>query len=115
MVFRTASAAANCAIDIQQTLSRHRASSGFAPEVRIGIHLAEVTQIDKSHKGLDVHKAARIASSAREGEILAGADIGRELPSGIALSNPRRLNFKGVAGACEVAALAWRPAATPRP
>jgi class 3 adenylate cyclase len=109
--FPTAHAAARCAIDIQQTLSRHRASSGFAPEVRIGLHLAEVMEIDKSLKGLEVHKAARIAAFAGGGEILASVEIGQELPEGLMLSSPRRVHLKGFAESCEVAALVWNPEA----
>jgi tetratricopeptide (TPR) repeat protein len=48
VVFQTTAAAIDCAIDIQQTLHRHRAESGFAPQVRIGIHAAEVTETDES-------------------------------------------------------------------
>jgi len=73
VVFPATTAAANCAIDIQRTLHRHRAESGFAPEVRIGIHTAEVTENDESHTGLEVHKAARIAALAGGGEILASS------------------------------------------
>jgi class 3 adenylate cyclase len=81
VVFPTSAAAVNCAIDIQKTLRRHRAETGFAPEVRIGIHSAEVTETDKSHTGLEVHKSARISALAGGGEILASAEVARELSS----------------------------------
>jgi class 3 adenylate cyclase len=115
VLFPTTAAAANCAIDIQQTLYRHRAESGFAPEVRVGIHSAEVTETDKSHTGLEVHKAARIAAHANGGEILASADVSRDLSSDFNFFQHRRVNLKGVADPCEIATLVWQPASTPRP
>jgi class 3 adenylate cyclase len=109
VVFPTTAAAADCAIDIQQTLHRHRAESGFAPQVRIGIHAAEVTETDGSHIGLEVHKAARIAALAGGGEILARADVGQDLSADINLSSPRSVKIKGIADSCEVVTLVWQP------
>jgi class 3 adenylate cyclase len=105
VVFQTTTAAANCAIDIQKTLRRHRAESGFAPEVRIGIHSAEVIETDRSHTGLEVHKAARIAALAGGGEIVVSADVGRDLSPGLNFSEPRRVSVKGLADSCEVMTL----------
>lgn len=109
VVFPTTAAAVNCAIEIQQTLQRHRAESGFAPAVRIGIHSAEVTETDTSHTGLEVHKAARIAALANGGEILASADVGRDLASDFNFSEPRRVSFKGFADSAEVVTLLRQP------
>ena len=108
VVFPTATTAVDCAIDIQQTLRQHRAASGFAPEVRIGIHAAEVTENDESLTGLEVHKAARIAALAGGGEILASADIGRDLSDKVNLSNPRSMKAKGVADPFEVVTVDWQ-------
>jgi class 3 adenylate cyclase len=114
VVFPATTAAANCAIDIQQTLRRHRAESGFAPEVRIGIHAAEVTETDESHIGLEVHKASRIAALAGSGEILASASVGRDLSADINLSNPRPVKVKGVADSFGVVTLVWQPSTASR-
>jgi class 3 adenylate cyclase len=108
VVFPATAAAADCAIDIQQTLHRHRAESGFAPQVRIGIHAAEVTETDESHTGLEVHKAARLSALAGGGEILASADVGQELSADIKLSSPRPVKIKGVADSFEVVAVDWQ-------
>jgi class 3 adenylate cyclase len=107
VVFPTSAAAVNCAIDIQKTLRRHRAETGFAPEVRIGIHSAEVTETDKSHTGLEVHKSARISALAGGGEILASAEVARELSSAFHFSEPRQVSFKGFADSCEIVTLPW--------
>jgi class 3 adenylate cyclase len=108
VVFQTTAAAVNCAIDIQKTLHRHRAESGFAPEVRIGIHSAEVTKSDKSHTGLEVHKSARISALAEGGEILVSAEAARELSSAFHFSEPRQVSFKGFADSSEIVALLWQ-------
>jgi class 3 adenylate cyclase len=91
VVFPSTAAAADCAIDIQQTLHRHRAESGFAPQVRIGIHAA-----------------ARISALAGGGEILASADIGRDLSDDVKLSSARPVKIKGVADSFEVVAVDWQ-------
>jgi class 3 adenylate cyclase len=108
VVFQTTAAAIDCAIDIQQTLHRHRAESGFAPQVRIGIHAAEVTETDDSYTGLEVHKAARIAALAGGGEILAKADVGRDLSADINLSSPRSVKIKGTVDFFEVVTVDWK-------
>ena len=108
VVFQTTAAAIDCAIDIQQTLHRHRAESGFAPQVRIGIHAAEVTETDESYTGLEVHKAARIAALAGGGEILARADVGRDLSADINLSSPRSVKIKGTVDSFEVVTVDWK-------
>jgi class 3 adenylate cyclase len=113
VVFPMTAAAATCAIDIQQTLHRHRAESGFAPEIRIGIHSAEVTETDQSHTGLEVHKAARIAALAQGGEILASAEAGQDLASNFNLSRPRQVSIKGFTDSCEVVTLVWQPSSAP--
>jgi class 3 adenylate cyclase len=105
VVFQTTAAAVNCAIEIQKTLHRHRAESGFAPEVRIGVHSAEVTESDRSHTGLEVHKAARIAAIAGGGEIVVSADVARDLSPNFNFSEPRRVSVKGLADSCEVLTL----------
>jgi class 3 adenylate cyclase len=108
VVFPTTTAAADCAIDIQKTLHRHRADSGFAPQVRIGIHAAEVTETDESHTGLEVHKAARISALAGGGEILASADISRDLSDDVELSSAKPVKIKGVSESFEVVAVDWQ-------
>ncbi len=114
VVFPATDGATNCAIDIQQTLRRHRAESGFAPQVRIGIHAAEVTKTEESHTGLEVHKAARIAALAKGGEILASADIGRDLSADVKLSSPRLVTVKGVADSIEVVTVGWKSSTASR-
>ena len=59
---------------IQRTLVEHRAASGFALPVRIGLHSAEASRQGDDYSGIGVHVAARVGALAKGGEILATAD-----------------------------------------
>src|SRR6185437_13197773 len=74
VVFKEPDSAIACAVSIQRTLAEHRRGHGFAPTVRIGVHAAAATKSGKAFRGKAVHEAARIASLAESGEILASAD-----------------------------------------
>jgi class 3 adenylate cyclase len=67
-----------------------------------------VTETDESYTGLEVHKAARIAALAGGGEILARADVGRDLSADINLSSPRSVKIKGTVDSFEVVTVDWK-------
>ncbi len=100
--------AIDCAVAIQQRLVDHRRRHGFAPDVRIGIHAAEVTRTGLDYKGMGVHEAARIGAVAARGEIVVSTQTleGRTIrwPTGDA----RIVDLKGVATPVEVCPVAWR-------
>ncbi|HEX6510246.1 MAG TPA: adenylate/guanylate cyclase domain-containing protein [Chloroflexota bacterium] len=73
VAFSDAAAALRCAVAIQRRLSEHRRQHGFAPHVRIGVHVSEALQVERSYKGRGVHEAARIGSLAEPDEILASS------------------------------------------
>jgi class 3 adenylate cyclase len=102
--FEDSQAAADCAREIQRALAEHRRKAGFAPQVRIGLHAAEVGD---SFKGRAVHEAARIGSLAEGGEILASRHTVEPLP-GLQLSEPRSVDLKGIDRPMEVVAVEWR-------
>jgi class 3 adenylate cyclase len=95
VAFEKAADAIECAVDIQRRLARHRREHGFAPDVRIGLHMADAT--------------ARIESAASGQEILVSTDAleaaGR---SRFKVSEPRALTLKGVREPVEVRAVDWR-------
>src|SRR5262249_23556124 len=66
--FDSPEAALACAVAIQRRLAEHRQTSGFAPQVRIGVHASEATQVAQNFRGKGVHEAARIAALAGGGE-----------------------------------------------
>ncbi|MBW3666854.1 MAG: hypothetical protein KY394_04585 [Actinobacteria bacterium] len=106
VVFASSRDAIDCAIEIQRSLQRHRADSGFAPEVRIGIHSAEITEVAGTHTGVEVHKAARIAGLAAAGEVVATADTLADLPD-LAGSRRRSVDVRGISEPVEVATVVW--------
>ena len=74
VTFDDAASAFACAIGVQRALVDHRRDHGFAPLVRIGVHVAEATRRGADYSGGEVHKAARIAALADGGEIVASVD-----------------------------------------
>ncbi len=107
VVFPSASAAIGCAVDIQSRLHRHRNKEGFSPEVRIGIHCAEVMEAKGKHTGVEIHKAARIAALAGAGQILAS----REAAEGLGAEETggsRSVSLKGIEEPVELVEIKWR-------
>lgn len=105
VAFETADAAIDCAIAIQRRLAEHRRTAGFAPQVRIGVHETDATEVDANYHGRGVHEAARISALAEGGEILAStATAGSRATLGPA----RTEHLKGIAEPVEIVALAWR-------
>ena len=47
----------------------HRRTQGFAPQVRIGVHASDATQVGRQFKGKGVHEAARISALAEGGQV----------------------------------------------
>ncbi len=107
--FERAGAAVDCAIDIQRRLARHRREHGFAPWVRIGLHLAEATRRGRNYVGGGVHVAARVGAAAASEEIL----VTRPLVNAAGearyrFAPPRSIRLKGVRDPVEVLAVDWR-------
>jgi len=93
------------AIAIQRRLAEHRSTQGFAPQVRIGLHAADATQIGGDFHGKGVHEAARIAALGGAGEIVASvATVGKSHRT----SGLRSATLKGLSGPIEVVNVEWR-------
>jgi class 3 adenylate cyclase len=104
--FDSPDAAVTCAVAIQRTLAEHRVKNGFAPQVRIGLHASDATQVGTNFRGKGVHEAARIAALAGGGEVLASSDTvaGTKFSYGDA----RLETLKGITEPVEVVAVEWR-------
>jgi class 3 adenylate cyclase len=104
--FDNPEAALACAVAIQRRLAEHRKTSGFAPQLRIGVHASEATQTLSAFRGKGVHEAARIGALAGAGEILASTNTaaGSKYPTGA----PREVSLKGIAEPVEVVLVDWR-------
>ncbi len=73
--------------------------------LRVGLHHGEVVLLGDDVIGHDVNLAARVADSAKGGEILATTDVRAAVgivPAGITFGRARRRTFKGVDGSVMV-------------
>ena len=104
--FDSPEAALACAVAIQRRLADQRRQHGFAPQVRIGVHASDATQVGGNFRGKGVHEAARIAALAEGGEVIASKETaaGSRFP----LSDPREVVLKGISEAIEVVSIDWR-------
>ncbi|MBT5774345.1 MAG: adenylate/guanylate cyclase domain-containing protein, partial [Dehalococcoidia bacterium] len=104
VAFEDAEHAIACARAIQQRLAEHRQTSGFAPEVRIGLHTTEATSADNNYSGRGVNEAARISALATGGQILAST------PTAGPHAQPntaRTVTLKGITDPVEIVDIAW--------
>ena len=109
VAFERATDAIDCAVDIERRLIRHRSEHGFAPQVRIGLHLADATRRGSNYSGQGVHVAARVGAASGPGEILATSAVLTSVAEArFTLSVPRMLTLKGVREPVEVRTVDWR-------
>jgi adenylate cyclase len=85
--FASALDAVQCAIDIQETLSRRNASAALDKgiQVRIGLHLGDVVVRENRVHGDGVNIAARIEPLAAPGGICLSEDVARQIQNKIEL------------------------------
>lgn len=97
------------AVAIQRRLAEHRREHGFAPSVRIGLHLAEASVDGGEYRGQGVHLAARVAAEAGAEEIVISQDA---VEAGDAirfpLSEGRSVELKGIRHPVQVHRVDWR-------
>jgi class 3 adenylate cyclase len=74
IVFASASASLDCAVELQRTLSRHNATEPSQTLlVRVGLHTGNIFYLDDDFLGKAVVLAARITGHAHGGQILVSA------------------------------------------
>lgn len=103
--FDSPEAALACAVAVQRRLAEHRKTSGFAPQLRIGVHASQATQTARAFRGKGVHEAARISALAGAGEILASRVTAAD--SRYPVGEARSVSLKGIAEPVEVVAVDW--------
>jgi class 3 adenylate cyclase len=101
-------AALGCAVAIQEALQEHRQKNGFAPSVRIGLHVAKATREGADWSGLGVHAAARIGALAEAEEILLSTETAEVAGPAHRFSEPRSVTLKGLSEPIAVVAVDWR-------
>ena len=73
VAFGDAGAAVRAAATGQRALAAHRWPGETELRVRMGIHTGEPLLVADNYVGIDVHRAARIASAAHGGQVLVSA------------------------------------------
>ena len=97
VAFVDAKEALAAALQAQRALMRFHWPDGTALKVRMGIHTGTPTRSDEGYVGIDLHRAARVASAANGGQVLltaATAELVRPgLPAGVSLRDlgPHRM------------------------
>ena len=89
--FPSARRAISGAVAVQQALAEHQWPGGATLRTRMGLHTGEAMTARQSYFGMDVHRAARIASSGHGGQVILSQTtrdlVAHELPVGASLSD----------------------------
>jgi class 3 adenylate cyclase/tetratricopeptide (TPR) repeat protein len=105
VVFDSADYAIECAIQIQRRLVSHRQLHGYAPEIRIAIHVGEISGSDSTLRGTAVHRAARLCAAAPAGSIVASREALEA--SGRRSAGLQEFALKGIKEPIEAAEIQW--------
>jgi predicted ATPase/class 3 adenylate cyclase/DNA-binding CsgD family transcriptional regulator len=89
VTFARATDALEAAVEAQHALARHAWPHGVTVRVRMGLHTGEPQLSAEGYVGLDVHRAARIMSAGRGGQVLLSQTtrdlVEHDLPEGVSL------------------------------
>jgi predicted ATPase/class 3 adenylate cyclase len=100
-VFVSPAAAVRAAVDAQRALIAERWPDDHPVRVRIGVHTGEGHLGGEDYVGIDVHRAARVASAGHGGQILISdatrALVEQSLPDGVSLQDLGTYRLKGLA------------------
>jgi class 3 adenylate cyclase len=108
LAFPDADAAIAAAVQMQRRLAAHRLEAGFAPQVRIGIHLAEANRVGLDYAGAGVNQASRIGGAAAADEILVSSATLAALRHPVRSAETRTVELKGISAPVEVVSIDWR-------
>ncbi len=100
--------AVECGIAIQRRLDEHRRRHGFAPSVRIGLHMGAAMTIEDDYAAKDVVIAARVGTLASSDQILISADLADQIPETIPTRDRHPVSLKGIPNEIPVATVDWR-------
>ncbi|HEY5624903.1 MAG TPA: adenylate/guanylate cyclase domain-containing protein, partial [Dehalococcoidia bacterium] len=108
VAFQSAAKALACASAIQKAMTDRNETAEEPVKVRIGLHAGEVIKEGEDFFGRNVIMAARVASQAKGGEVLASAVL-KTLLSGsdVRWGDARSVELKGLAGVHEIWAVKW--------
>jgi class 3 adenylate cyclase len=98
----------DAAVAIQRRLDEHRREHGFAPSVRIGLHVAEATVDGGDYRGQGVHLAARVCAEAGAGEIVISSAVVDAGEVRYPVSDARSVELKGFKDSVPLHKVQWR-------
>ncbi len=109
MTFERPADAVECAVAIQRNLAKHRREHGFAPWVRIGMHVAAATRQGTDYAGQGVHVAARVSDLADREEIVITSAVAEGAGTmRFQVSEPRAVTLKGIGDPVMIHTVQWR-------
>jgi eukaryotic-like serine/threonine-protein kinase len=110
VALQSAGKALECAAAIQKALAERNKTAAELVQVRMGLHSGDVIKEGEDFFGRNVIMAARVASQANGGEILASSVL-KALVAGSEVSwgDSRTVALKGLPGEHEIWAVAWSP------
>ena len=98
--FSSAPGAVRAAVAAQQGLAAHAWPAGHSVRVRMGLHTGDGVLSGSDYVGMDVHRAARIASAAHGGQLIVSeatrALIEHSLPAGAHLRDLGKHRLKDI-------------------
>jgi putative ABC transport system ATP-binding protein len=109
LAFPSARRALACAVAMQRAMAAHAEHAVVTARLRIGIHTGEAIREGDDFFGRSVIVAARLAGTARAGEILVSSLV-RELTAGageFAFEEGRDVELKGLSGRYRVFGVRW--------
>jgi class 3 adenylate cyclase len=108
VAFQSAGKALACAAAMQKALADRNGAAGEPIRVRIGLHAGEVIKEGEDFFGRNVIMAARVASQAHGGEILASGVV-KALVAGsdVTWGELRTVELKGLSGDHEIWPVNW--------
>ena len=111
VVFRSCSAALDCAVAMQQAVEQDGRGAGVGVGLRVGLSVGEATREDDDYFGDPVVEAARLCARAEGGQILCSAIVrllaGRRSAAEFEPLGP--LELKGLAEPLETLEVRWQP------
>ena len=81
VVFSTVEEALRTAVTAQRALAAHRWPGGGQVRVRMGLHAGEPARHEEGYVGVDLNRAARLASTAHSGQMVVRGEFHREAVS----------------------------------
>jgi class 3 adenylate cyclase len=108
VAFQSAGKALACAMAVQRALAQRNEGAEEPVRVRMGVHAGEVIKEGEDFFGRNVIMAARVASQAHGGQILASGVV-KALVQGsdVAWGEMRTVELKGLSGEQEIWAVEW--------